>query len=279
MTLAQASASDPTALIREAIALLDAATAHVDPAPAARQPQLASPGTTLRLLVTGSAFADPDELSIPVVGARLVVVTTHQAAELLRLQHAGSLPRRAIETTIGGDWLVLTPSSPHRVGLDSAAREAQRFLADLARCGGARWHAGISWPLSSSADLPHAYHDACDAAALAALRHRQTVIVDDEWAALAVARLRHAAKDLIPARSPIEVLARHDREHGTMFGETLGIWLNLNCDTDAASRALGIHPNTLRYRLRRAAAVAGLDLNDPNQRLVLQLTQRIGEEQ
>jgi DNA-binding PucR family transcriptional regulator len=35
-----------------------------------------------------------------------------------------------------------------------------------------------------------------------------------------------------------------------------------------AARTLTVHPNTLRYRVRRAVAVAGLRLGDPRARLV-----------
>lgn len=34
---------------------------------------------------------------------------------------------------------------------------------------------------------------------------------------------------------------------------------------------LHLHPNTLRYRLRRAAEITGIDLKDPLQRLVAHL--------
>jgi DNA-binding PucR family transcriptional regulator len=36
----------------------------------------------------------------------------------------------------------------------------------------------------------------------------------------------------------------------------------------AAARRLTVHPNTLRYRVRRATAIAGLHLDDPRARLV-----------
>ena len=39
----------------------------------------------------------------------------------------------------------------------------------------------------------------------------------------------------------------------------------------AAAERLHIHPNTLRYRVRRATAVSGIDLNDPGERLFTQL--------
>ena len=39
-----------------------------------------------------------------------------------------------------------------------------------------------------------------------------------------------------------------------------------------ASRALRIHPNTLRYRMAKLTELAGVDLDDPDVRLAL-LTQ------
>jgi DNA-binding PucR family transcriptional regulator len=42
-------------------------------------------------------------------------------------------------------------------------------------------------------------------------------------------------------------------------------------DVRAAADRLHIHPNTLRYRVRKAAETAGIDLEDPRQRLITQL--------
>jgi DNA-binding PucR family transcriptional regulator len=39
-------------------------------------------------------------------------------------------------------------------------------------------------------------------------------------------------------------------------------------DVRAAAERLTVHPNTLRYRVRRAVAVGGLRLRDPRARLV-----------
>ena len=43
----------------------------------------------------------------------------------------------------------------------------------------------------------------------------------------------------------------------------------------ATAKALGIHPNTLRYRLERAAAIAGITLDEPETRFRLQLASRL----
>ena len=42
-------------------------------------------------------------------------------------------------------------------------------------------------------------------------------------------------------------------------------------DVRTAASALHIHPNTLRYRIRRAEHVLGVPLDDPADRLLLQL--------
>jgi type II secretory pathway pseudopilin PulG len=46
-------------------------------------------------------------------------------------------------------------------------------------------------------------------------------------------------------------------------------------DVRSAARVLHVHPNTLRYRVRRAAEVSGVDLGDPLQRLFAQLQLRL----
>ncbi|MFD5389190.1 helix-turn-helix domain-containing protein [Streptomyces sp. NPDC127074] len=39
--------------------------------------------------------------------------------------------------------------------------------------------------------------------------------------------------------------------------------------------SLDVHPNTFRYRLRRAAEITGIDLNDPEKRFAAMLELRI----
>ena len=51
--------------------------------------------------------------------------------------------------------------------------------------------------------------------------------------------------------------------------DTLYEWLRHPGDPRAASRALRIHPNTLRYRMAKLVELAGVDLDDPDTRLAL----------
>ncbi len=80
---------------------------------------------------------------------------------------------------------------------------------------------------------------------------------------LAVLRERPDLRD--PA---VDALVAYDREHGGDLAGSVLAWLDALGDVRAAARRLTVHPNTLRYRVRRAVAVAGLRLGDPRARLV-----------
>ncbi|MGW8378265.1 helix-turn-helix domain-containing protein [Streptomyces sp. ODS28] len=66
-----------------------------------------------------------------------------------------------------------------------------------------------------------------------------------------------------------------DAEQGTEYARTLVSWFDAGCDVPAAARALSVHPNTCRYRLRQAGRQLGIDLADPDERLVLWLQLRV----
>ena len=62
---------------------------------------------------------------------------------------------------------------------------------------------------------------------------------------------------------------------GTDIGRSLLAYLDAFGDVRSAAAGLHVHPNTLRYRVRRACELSGLDLDDPDQRLVAQLQLRL----
>lgn len=71
-----------------------------------------------------------------------------------------------------------------------------------------------------------------------------------------------------------EMMVRHDAEEGTEYRSTVLAYLDALRDAGAAATQLAMHPNTLRYRLRRARDLFGLDLDDPDQVLSLWLSLR-----
>ncbi len=74
---------------------------------------------------------------------------------------------------------------------------------------------------------------------------------------------------------PVQELAKHDSEKGTHYLETLSAYLEAFGDIPTAAHRLGIHANTFRYRLRRLTDLFELDLDDSDERLVLDLQVRL----
>jgi len=74
---------------------------------------------------------------------------------------------------------------------------------------------------------------------------------------------------------PVAALLEHDLKHGTAYARTLAVWLDHLGDHSLAAHELGIHPNTVRYRLQRIAQVSGLQLEDRDERLVATLHLRL----
>jgi hypothetical protein len=69
----------------------------------------------------------------------------------------------------------------------------------------------------------------------------------------------------------VQRLVVHDERHDTRYVETLQCYLDRFGDIPAAAASLSIHRNTFRYRLARLLEISGLDLDDPDERLVTHL--------
>ncbi|MEV0125884.1 helix-turn-helix domain-containing protein [Streptomyces sp. NPDC050703] len=87
-------------------------------------------------------------------------------------------------------------------------------------------------------------------------------------------------RDLAAARGdellgPVARLVEYDARHRSHLVETLRAWLDAFGDTAAAAASGFVHPNTFRYRVRRVAEVARVDLQDPSVRFALMLQLRL----
>lgn len=73
----------------------------------------------------------------------------------------------------------------------------------------------------------------------------------------------------------IDRVIAHDEKHGSDYVQTLLAYFDAFGDVPIAAKKLDVHPNTLRYRLRRIGEFAGIDLTDPQQRLAAELQLRL----
>jgi purine catabolism regulator len=69
----------------------------------------------------------------------------------------------------------------------------------------------------------------------------------------------------------LQKLVDYDAKHRTDLVETLQAYFNANASPKDAAERLGVHRNTVLYRLERIANVTGYDLGDAETRLRLQL--------
>lgn len=79
------------------------------------------------------------------------------------------------------------------------------------------------------------------------------------------------------ASGRVAFLQELDGKSGTEYLATLRAFLSTFGNVAEAARLVDVHENTFRYRIRRLTELAGIDLDDPDERLVLQLQLRLLE--
>ncbi|MFC4948931.1 PucR family transcriptional regulator [Pseudonocardia sp. GCM10023141] len=182
--------------------------------------------------------------------------------------HAATYRRRALTASDGAHVYAVLPDVP----LDRTEPGLRAMCAEVvtltARRAGVRVQAGIGSAAASLAGIPASRVEAdrvlaamgeqLEVAALGDLRAE--ILLDGTLALLA---------DAADLRDPaVTRLLAYDAEHGSELAESVVAYLDAMGDVRAAAARLTVHPNTLRYRLRRAGTVGGLDLDDPRARLV-----------
>jgi DNA-binding PucR family transcriptional regulator len=100
------------------------------------------------------------------------------------------------------------------------------------------------------------------------------IVADDNLAQLLLAADPGLAADLAQTRlAPLAELADGPRARLT---ETLAAWLDRPGQVQAVAATLGVHPQTVRYRVRQLRDLFGERLEDPDARFELALALRLG---
>ncbi len=99
------------------------------------------------------------------------------------------------------------------------------------------------------------------------------VVADDHLATLLLGAEPALGAELAATRlAPLEELSDTQRERMT---ETLRAWLDRPGQVQAVAAALGVHPQTVRYRLNKLRELFGERLEDPDARFELALALRV----
>lgn len=208
--------------------------------------------------VTPSSDADtpPDDLLVRVAAAST--------------RHWPAVHAEASVATVGRTVYVLLPLDDGVAAFATARRLGEQAAAVLDRSVETPLRAACSRIATGPEELPDLRAEVDDilrvttadpeAPGFATLRetHARVLLahVGDELARRP--RLRHPG---------IEAMLEHDRTKGTSFAASLTAWLDAVGNIGEAAARLTIHPNTLKYRLRRAGELFGIDLDHPDDRL------------
>lgn len=201
------------------------------------------------------------------------LLITHVAREVMRIcsvlrpDAPVATFARAVYTLVAGD----------RAG-DAAGRLARRIVPDASHALGDRVYAAISSERAGPRSLPR-LRDEVDqilrinaggfaAPAVAAMTDVQSKVM--------LLHLRDELERHPELQHPVlRQLIEHDRDSGGDLALSLLAWLEAGQNVRTAAEELHVHPNTLRYRLRRVREIAPIDLDDPDQRLATWLELRL----
>lgn len=230
-------------------------------------------------------LAVANALDLPVTGPAAVVgfatmpavepdgLTQHltKLGSLLRL-HASSFRRDSVATVIRNRAYVLFPRYQTPAGVAAWTRhlidefEAKRSI--LLR-------AAIAAPV---ADLGHVAEARAEVdrvldgtAATLFPADRVTTLAESRTAVL-LGEVLDLLASLPAIHDPrLDLLLDYDETHDSTLRESVETYLRAHGDVRTAAKALHVHPNTLRYRIRRMEEITGITLSDSSDRLLTEL--------
>jgi DNA-binding PucR family transcriptional regulator len=141
--------------------------------------------------------------------------------------------------------------------------------------------AGVGSTVVGVRDVPRARREAERVLSVlrADAKSRSVASIDDVRSEVVLHELKELSADHPGlARGKLEPVLAHDAEHGTSYAATLRMFLDAFGDVPQAAKRIAVHPNTFRYRMRRLVELFDLDLDDPDERVVLELQLRFDVE-
>ncbi|MEV4128657.1 helix-turn-helix domain-containing protein [Nocardia sp. NPDC049707] len=231
---------------------------------------------------TANAEAVAHKLGIPSHNLRVIAFQADTDAErnagiLLAFERATTgfgWSRIGRSTLFGNIVYTVIPAGddpgPALRWIESLAAELPSHINVVAGIGGT----------ADARDLPASRQEADESMALHAGAGAATpVCYDDSWDRILIQRLKAvAANGRIPGRGPVARLAEYDAQHATQHIPTLKAWLAAQGDLNATAETLKVHPNTVRYRIRKMRQITDLDMDDPGKRIAMLIALSIRSE-
>lgn len=204
-------------------------------------------------------------------------LTRDEAVNLIAV-HAAARHRTALVAPADDRVYVLLPELPRGVAAPALRGWAEEVAEAAERHLGLPLRGGVGALVPTLSGAPASRREAdriLDAMTAGQVASRVAALTDVQ-AQVLLGETLALLLDHPAVRDPrLEALRAHDREHGGRLAASVLAWLDAFGDVRTAAEALHVHPNTLRYRIRRAEQLTGLDLAQPEQRLLAMLQLRL----
>ncbi|MEU9701034.1 helix-turn-helix domain-containing protein [Streptomyces sp. NPDC047981] len=198
-------------------------------------------------------------------GAAASALLTHM--ELVLVRHCAAHRAEATVAATSGAVYVLLPA----MGQGAGRRFADAALATVRRAVGDGVCAAVTRPYADLGN-PAVLRREADGVLRATARsgpNGPAATAEDVRHRILLDRLGdELERDPWLRLSAVDDLVAHDETQGTEYARTATAWLDAVGDVASAAARLQVHPNTLRHRLRRIRELFGVDLDDPDVRLV-----------
>ncbi|MCY7287383.1 MAG: helix-turn-helix domain-containing protein [Cryobacterium sp.] len=181
------------------------------------------------------------------------------------------------ECVLIGNTVYALFAGPTGVEVDSAEALASRLIARAKTALDVEVRASVGSVAATTGQISRSRHDA-DLVLLLLANQPTSASVASAREVRSRLMLLELAKVLRDTPRLFSLHARRilefDARSGTDYAKTIRTYLDCGRDSAATSARLSLHQNTLRYRLRRAGDLFGVDLTNPDDTLALWLSLR-----
>ena len=207
-------------------------------------------------------------------GGAGAVVAAQRVADVAAV-YCESYRRQAACAASGERVYLLVPVDPD-LDATPAVNLADAVVERAGQALRLRLQAGVGSGVSSLEGVARSRREADEVLeVLAGMPDQQVATIGGLRAKVILHRLADlAARDRSLVAGQVAALAEQDAAKGTSWVQTLRAYFDAFGDMATAASMVNVHPNTFRYRLRRITEVFGLDLDDPDERLVAELQLR-----
>jgi DNA-binding PucR family transcriptional regulator/predicted hydrocarbon binding protein len=174
---------------------------------------------------------------------------------------------------------ILSSSGGSKMDADRELREVaecleKKFNITYPHC---RWYIGIGSPCTGVANFSSSYQDACTTIeVIKSLKYSNKCKAYEQLGVFGLLNINLEQFKKF-TNQIIGSLLEYDKKHSSQLINTLNLYYKNNCNLEKAARTGFMSSSTMKYRLRRIAEIADIDLSNPETNFIIQMALKIIE--